>query len=84
MRVLVPLGVLVAALAFAAPALPSHQHWMETPAGCREDVASGETRKREGEPGGHKFHENVHAGKPGTFAFEQERNPVSVGRDSCP
>jgi hypothetical protein len=83
-RVMIALAALVTALALAAPALASHQHWIKTPAGCKEDVAQGQTRKEEGEPGGHKFHENVHTGTPGTHAFAQERNPASVGRDSCP
>jgi hypothetical protein len=76
--------VVLAALAFAPSALADHQHWMETPAGCREDVAKGQTRKGEDDPGGHKYHENVHTGTPGEHAFANERNPVSVGRDSCP
>lgn len=73
-----------AALALAAPASASHTHWIWTPAGCKEDVASGQTRKDESHPGGHKFHDNVHTGTPGTRAFANERNAVSVGRDSCP
>jgi hypothetical protein len=83
-RLFIVLAALVAAVAFSAPASASHQHWLQTPAGCKEDVASGQTRKEEGEPGGHKFHYNVHTGTPGTHAFSQEQNPVSVGRDSCP
>lgn len=37
-------------------------------------------------PGGHKFHANVHFGRPGKFAFEQPNNRVSVARvgaDPC-
>jgi hypothetical protein len=83
-RFLIALAALVLALVFAAQAVADHQHWIQTPAGCKEDIASGQTRKAEREPGGHKFHYNVHTGTPGTHAFAQERNPVSVGRDSCP
>jgi hypothetical protein len=76
--------LVLVALVLAAPAAADHPHWIATPAGCKEDVAKGQTRKSEDEPGGHKFHDNVHTGTPGTHAFANERNPVSVGRDSCP
>jgi len=83
-KLIVVLSALAAALVLALPAGASHPHWIMTPAGCKADVAKGQTRKAESDPGGHKFHENVHAGTPGTHAFENERNPVSVGKDSCP
>ena len=76
--------LVLVALVLAAPAGAEHKHWIATPAGCKEDVAKGQTRKSEDHPGGHKFHENVHIGRPGMQAFANERNPVSVGRDDCP
>jgi hypothetical protein len=44
----------------ALPAAASHAHYIVTPGGCVEDVASGQTSKDEGEPGGHVFHKKVH------------------------
>ncbi len=86
MRVLRSIVVGLTALGLAAPAAADHPHWIAGPAGCKEDVAQGQTRKGEDEPGGHKFHENVHLGQPGKEggAFDNENNPVSVGKDSCP
>jgi hypothetical protein len=84
MKLHVILAFAIAALVFSAPAAASHQHWIATPAGCKEDIASGQTRKDESHPGGHKFHDNVHTGMPGTWAFARARNPVTVGRDECP
>ena len=78
-------AVMAAAMVVSAlPAFASHQHYLSTPGTCVEGVASGQTSKEPGEPGYHKFHENVHTGTPGTHAFANERNPVSVGKDSCP
>ncbi len=73
------------ALGVIGPAFAAHEHHLETPGTWVEDIASGQTRKSENEPGGHKFHENVHTGTPGTKAFENGNNPVSVGKgESCP
>jgi hypothetical protein len=77
-------AVVAAMLALAGPALASHPHYLVTPGTCVEDVASGQTSKAQGERGGHKFHENVHLGQPGSSAFTNESNPVSVGKGSCP
>ena len=43
------------------------------------DIANGQTEKCAGEPGGHKFHENVHVGQAGA-AFANPNNPVSVDK----
>ena len=84
MKLVSMLTLVLVALVLAAPVGANHPHWIMTPAGCKEDVAQGQTRKDADEPGGHKFHENVHLGTPGTKAFENDRNPVSVRKDSCP
>jgi hypothetical protein len=68
----------------AVPAFANHEHYLETPGTCVEDVASGQTAKGPGEGGYHKFHDNVHKGHPGLEAFENKNNPVSVDRGSCP
>jgi hypothetical protein len=68
----------------AVPALANHEHYLETPGTCVEDVASSQTDKGSGEGGHHKFHDNVHKGQPGLEAFENENNPVSVDKGTCP
>lgn len=68
-------------LAVATPAAAVHDHYLVTPSNCVSDIARGQTAKAPGEGGHHKFHENVHLGMPGTKAFANERNPVSVHRN---
>ena len=58
-------------LAAASPAFANHEHVLTTPGTTVQDIASGQTEKCADEPGGHKFHEYVHIGTPGTFAFAQ-------------
>ncbi len=71
--------VMAAMLALAGPALADHQHYLVTPGTTVEDIGRGQTEKCSDEPGGHKFHENMHVGQPGQ-AFANEANPVSVGK----
>ncbi len=68
----------------AAPASATHEHYIVPPGTCVEDVASGQTAKGPGEGGYHQFHHNVHKGQPGTAAFENPNNPVSVDKGTCP
>ena len=83
--VLTVAAVMAATLVVSAvPAFANHEHYLETPGTCVEDVASGQTDKGSGEGGYHQFHDNVHKGQPGLEAFENENNPVSVDRGSCP
>ena len=77
-------AIMVASVAFSAPAFASHEHYLATPGTCVEDVAGGQTEKAEGEGGYHKFHDNVHKGQPGMEAFANPNNPVSVDKGSCP
>ncbi len=57
-----------------APAFADHAHNLITPGTTVENIGSGQTEKGCGEPGYHKFHENVHIGTPGTHAFPQSGN----------
>jgi hypothetical protein len=59
-------------------ALADHDHNLITPGKTVVDVADGQTEKCATDPGGHQFHENVHIGVPGTFAFAEPNNPVSI------
>ena len=71
--------VMAAMMALAGPALADHEHFLTTPGTTVQDIAHGQTEKCSTEPGGHKFHENVHIGQPGQ-AFANPNNPVSVGK----
>jgi len=67
----------------STPASASHDHWLQTPGTCVEDIARGQTAKSESDGGYHRFHENVHLGQPGESAFGN--GPVGVGRGAtCP
>ena len=82
--VLTVAAVMAATLVVSAvPAFANHEHYLETPGTCVEDVASGQTAKGPGEGGYHKFHDYVHKGQPGLEAFENENNPVSM-KGTCP
>ena len=69
-------GLLLVAV-LAGPAFAGHDHWLQTPGTCVEDLASGQTAQTTG-GGAHRFHDNVHLGVPGTTAFA--KTPVSVGK----
>ena len=85
-RLIIAMTVVVALFAFASPALAEHEHWLQTPGTCVVNIASGQTSIDDPDHGGyHRFHVNVHTGKPGTSAFGNPNNPVSVGKGSaCP
>jgi hypothetical protein len=70
-----------AALALAAPAAASHDHYLVTPGTCVGDIARGQTTKGEGEGGYHRYHEHVHLGMPGMEAYANEHNPVAVYKE---
>jgi len=59
-------------------ALADHDHNLITPGTTVVDIANGQTEKCATDPGGHKFHVNVHIGVPGTIGFAQPNNPVSI------
>lgn len=65
---------------FAGTALADHDHNLITPGTTVVDIANGQTEKCSTDPGGHKFHANVHLGRPGMpeGAFARPNNPVSI------
>ncbi len=67
----------------ASPAAASHPHYLVTPGSCVEDIADGQTSQSAIDGGYHQFHDNVHKGAPGTVAFGNEHNPVSVDKGTC-
>ncbi len=71
-------------IGITAPTFASHEHYIDTPGTCVADVASGQTSKEEGDPGGHQFHLKVHKGQPGLEAFTNPNNPITLDRGSCP
>jgi hypothetical protein len=75
-------AVMAAMMALAGPAFADHAHYLVTPGTTVEDIGGGQTKKCSTDPGGHKFHKNMHAGQPGEEdgAFDNPRNPVSVGK----
>jgi hypothetical protein len=68
----------LALLTTIGTASASHEHWLQTPGTCVEDIARGQTGKEAGAGGYHRFHENVHLGQPGAAAFDN--GPVTVGK----
>jgi hypothetical protein len=81
MKRLITAIVVAGALAmptFDSTALADHDHNLVTPGTTVVDIGNGQTEKCADDPGGHKFHVNVHFGKPGAFAFTKANNPVSV------
>ncbi|MFC4801858.1 hypothetical protein ACFPA1_21230 [Neobacillus sp. GCM10023253] len=77
------LSFFVSALS-ATPAFAAHQHYLVTPGQTVCDIGSGQTSIDDPNHGGyHQFHEHVHLGTPGTFAFKQG-GQVSVFKGTCP
>lgn len=72
-------AAMAATMALAGPAFADHEHYLVTPGTTVEDIGSGQTAKCSTDPGGHKFHKNMHTGEPAE-AFANPRNPVSVGK----
>ena len=72
-------AVVAAMMALAGPAFADHAHYLATPGTTVEDIGGGQTEKCSTDPGGHKFHENMHTGEPAE-AFANPSNPVSVGK----
>ena len=64
-------------LGIASPASADHAHNLITPGTEVVDIGHGQTSQSSG-AGCHKFHDNMHTGTPGTFAFANENNPVEV------
>lgn len=79
MRFLCALIVAVALIGLSGgPTSANHDHNLITPGTTVIDLGNGQTEKCSTDPGGHMFHENVHLGVPGTKAFANPSNPVSI------
>jgi hypothetical protein len=77
------LSLIVSAIS-ATPAFAAHEHYLVTPGHTVCDIGSGQTSIEDSNHGGyHQFHENVHLGKPGSFAFNKG-GQVSVFKGTCP
>lgn len=71
----------------ATPALAEHEHFINTPGTCVENVARGQTSIDDASHGGyHRFHTNVHLGATdeGNQVLGQGHSRVHVGKGSCP
>lgn len=72
----------------AATSAATHAHRIETPGTCVDrngrGFGTGQVHSDDtADPGDTTFHERVHKGTPGTFAFTQANNPVSVTGGLC-
>lgn len=76
-------GTAAMLLATAVPAMAHHPHIITTPGTCVDRAGAGFGT---GEEHDHtSFHERLHMGTPGTFAFAHDANPVSItGKTFCP
>jgi hypothetical protein len=80
------LALIVGALSVgsAGTARADHDHNLMTPGTTVVVIGDGQSEKSACAPGGHQFHDHMHFGTPGTTAFENPRNPVSVVRTEPP
>ena len=84
-------GAVVAAGGVAVVAMPAsatHAHHIDTPGACVDRNGQGfgtgqEHHDNSADPGDTTFHERIHKGTPGLFAFEQANNPVAVAGGRC-
>jgi len=72
----------------AAPSDATHPHHIDTPGACVDrngrGFGTGQSHSdNTADPGDTTFHERIHKGTPGAFAFSQENNPVSVSGGRC-
>jgi len=75
-------AVALMSVGLATPAAAGHEHYLDTPGTCVEDIARGQTEQSSG-GGAHRFHDHVHKGQPGLEAFANPNNPVSVDKGTC-
>ena len=87
MRKLMIAGVAALTLAFAAaPALaavPPHDHWLTDGSGDVIHVGPYVCANPDIYDAWLNFHLNVHVGVPGTQAFTNDANPVSIAATLC-
>lgn len=73
----------------AGAASATHPHRIETPGNCVDrngaGFGTGQVHLDDtGDPGDTTFHERIHKGTPGSFAFERDGNRVAVIGGLCP
>lgn len=81
-------AVAVAVGLAAAPAAATHPHRLDTPGTCVDRNGAGfgtgqDHDDNTADPGDTTFHERIHKGTPGQFAFERDGNPVGVHGGPC-
>jgi hypothetical protein len=78
---------LAAALSFtatpASAAVPPHDHWLTTGSGDVVHVGPDVCANPDIYAAWLNFHLNVHRGTPGTSAFTNASNPVSISASLC-
>ncbi|HTL24836.1 MAG TPA: hypothetical protein VL281_12480 [Mycobacteriales bacterium] len=78
---------LAAALSFSASpasaAVPPHDHWLTTGSGDVVHVGPDVCANPDIYDAWLNFHLNVHRGTPGTTAFTNASNPVSIAATGC-
>lgn len=75
-------GVLPAQAEPVPTEVPLHEHVLTTPGGTHV-IAQGLCNE-EAHMGFLEFHHEVHRGVPGTDAFNNPNNPVSISTTGCP
>ncbi len=75
-------AVMAAMVALSGPAFADHAHYLVTPGTTVEDIGRGQTEKCSTEPGGHKFHENMHKGQPEEAFANQGKVYVGKSEDA--
>ena len=87
MRRFVLAGIAALVFAFSAGpafAVPPHDHWLTTGSGDVVHVGPSVCDNPDIFDAWLNFHLNVHVGTPGTQAFTNDGNPVSIAATLCP
>jgi hypothetical protein len=74
----------VGSAAPAGAAVPPHEHWLTTGSGSVVHVGPDVCANPDIYDAWLNFHLNVHRGVPGTQAFTNPDNPVSIAATGCP
>ncbi len=88
-KIFVAVAITVGAVGLVAgTAAAAHPHHIDTPGACVDRNGQGfgtgqEHSDNSADPGDTTFHERIHKGTPGTFAFERPNNRVSVSGGLC-
>ena len=76
-------ALLVGAAAPALATVPPHDHWLTTGSGDVVHVGPDVCDNPDIYDAWLNFHMNVHKGVPGTQAFVNDANPVSISATPC-